>query len=197
MKKFTQNLVFFASSFIVVGSILYRYFLNNGTPKIIDNIFVHRLKFIIAQELFTKQQLVPVYKLRAVLYSSLTAIIITIFICITLYLIKAIITPIIIGKVTRARQFTGCGKVIKVLSDDLEGVKHQKFIVQVNKNKTLLVVHNIDLAPRINNLIKGDFIEFSGEFKNSSQGGLVHWTHHDPKNWHMPGWIRHNERLYK
>jgi hypothetical protein len=31
----------------------------------------------------------------------------------------------------------------------------------------------------------------------NEQGGLIHWTHHDPNGRHVAGWIKHNERTYQ
>ena len=49
-------------------------------------------------------------------------------------------------------QVKGGGRVVKLLPDDLDGSKHQKFIVAVNSNLTVLISHNIDLAPRVKSL---------------------------------------------
>ncbi|MDN5691292.1 MAG: DUF3465 domain-containing protein, partial [Acinetobacter sp.] len=57
--------------------------------------------------------------------------------------------------------------------------------------------HNIDLAPRIDNLRKGDTVEFFGEYEYSNQGGVMHWTHHDPKRRHQDGWLKHNGKTYQ
>ena len=77
-------------------------------------------------------------------------------------------------------QVGGSGKVIKILPDDTQGSRHQKFIIELNSGQTLLIAHNIDIAPRISNLNVGDHINFYGEYEWNSKGGVVHWTHHDP-----------------
>lgn len=94
-------------------------------------------------------------------------------------------------------QIQGKGVVVRLLSDDNEGAQHQKFIIKVNPDQTLLVAHNIDLAPRIAALAQGDEITFSGEYEWNSKGGMVHWTHHDPQGQHVAGWIRHNGQTYQ
>ncbi|HFF5701701.1 TPA: DUF3465 domain-containing protein, partial [Vibrio cholerae O1] len=89
-------------------------------------------------------------------------------------------------------QVQGFGKVVKVLPDDNDGSKHQKFILKLNSGQTLLVAHNIDLAPRIPNLQVGDSVEFYGEYEWNKKGGVLHWTHKDPQNRHAHGWLKHN-----
>ena len=76
-------------------------------------------------------------------------------------------------------QVGGSGTVIKILPDDLQGRRHQKFILKLNSGHTLLVAHNIDIAPRISDLKTGDHINFYGEYEWNPDGGVVHWTHHD------------------
>lgn len=100
---------------------------------------------------------------------------------------------------TRARhhQVRGSGTVIKVLKDDNEGSRHQRFILRVNSGRTLLVSHNIDLAPRIASLQVGDIIQFNGEYEWNAKGGVLHWTHHDPQRRHEAGWLKHRDRIYQ
>ena len=93
-------------------------------------------------------------------------------------------------------QVKGEGTVTKILADDLEGSRHQRFIVRLGSGQTLLVSHNIDLAPRIANLGVGDSVEFFGEYEWNPKGGVVHWTHHDPNRRHVGGWIKHRGRTY-
>jgi len=94
-------------------------------------------------------------------------------------------------------QIEGHGTVSRILPDDIDGSKHQKFIVQLANGQTLLLAHNIDLAPRINDLSEGNPISFYGEYEWNPKGGIVHWTHHDPDGQHVAGWIKHNGNLYQ
>ncbi|ENM5787990.1 putative lipoprotein [Vibrio cholerae] len=94
-------------------------------------------------------------------------------------------------------QVQGFGQIVKVLPDDNDGSKHQKFILRLNSGQTLLVAHNIDLAPRIPNLQVGDSVEFYGEYEWNKKGGVLHWTHKDPQNRHAHGWLKHNGQVYE
>ena len=58
-------------------------------------------------------------------------------------------------------QAEGEGTVIKVLSDDNEGSRHQRFILKLHSGQTLLVAHNIDLAPRLSSLRENDVVAFN------------------------------------
>lgn len=91
----------------------------------------------------------------------------------------------------------GSGQVVKLLADDNKGSRHQKFLVKVATGQTLLFAHNIDLAPRIESLQIGDAIAFRGEYVYNPKGGVMHWTHRDPKNQMIGGWILHNNQQYK
>lgn len=92
-------------------------------------------------------------------------------------------------------QVQSVGRVKAVLRDDHEGSRHQKFILSLDNGLTVLVAHNIDLAPRVENLQKGDWVEFFGEYEYSQQGGVIHWTHHDPSHRHEDGWLKHNGKI--
>ena len=92
---------------------------------------------------------------------------------------------------------SGQGQVIKVLPDDNQGIRHQRFILRLPSGLTMLIAHNIDKAPRIKNLHKGDLIAFRGEYIWNEKGGLVHWTHRDSKGKHPGGWLRRDGRMYQ
>ena len=94
-------------------------------------------------------------------------------------------------------QVSGTGIVIHNLADDTNGSRHQKFILKLSSGQTLLISHNIDLAPRISSLRKGDTVNFYGEYEWNSKGGVVHWTHHDPRGNHVGGWLKHNGATYQ
>nr|WP_314486100.1 DUF3465 domain-containing protein [uncultured Kingella sp.] len=94
-------------------------------------------------------------------------------------------------------QIQGSGRVIKTLPDDTQGSRHQRFIVKLASGQTLLFAHNIDLAPKIRGLKKGDSIAFNGEYEWSEQGGVIHWTHKDPNGRHAAGWLEHNGQRYE
>lgn len=93
-------------------------------------------------------------------------------------------------------QVAGRGVVVKLLKDDSKGSMHQKFLVKINAQQTLLFAHNIDLAPRVP-LEPGDEISFYGEYVYNPKGGIIHWTHHAPRGDHAAGWILHKGRKYQ
>ena len=94
-------------------------------------------------------------------------------------------------------QVYGSGVVTSILSDDLDGSRHQRFIIELKSKQTLLIAHNIDLAPKIDGLSLNDQIEFFGEYEWNDKGGVIHWTHADPEEIHVNGWIFHNNVIYQ
>lgn len=94
-------------------------------------------------------------------------------------------------------QVRGQGQTTRLLPDDLKGSKHQRVIVTLGNGLTLLIAHNIDLAPRIKTLSEGDKLEFFGEYEWSAKGGVIHWTHKDPAGQHVDGWLKHQGKIYQ
>lgn len=94
-------------------------------------------------------------------------------------------------------QVAGRGTVERILPDDRDGSRHQRFILRLNSGQSLLVAHNIDLAPRIASLREGDTVEFSGEYEWNARGGVIHWTHDDPQGRHVAGWLKHQGTTYQ
>ena len=95
------------------------------------------------------------------------------------------------------QQVSGSGRVVRILADDNDGSRHQRFILGLSSGQTLLVAHNIDLAPRVASLSTGDTVKFYGEYEANSKGGVIHWTHHDPQGRHVAGWLEHRGRRYQ
>lgn len=94
-------------------------------------------------------------------------------------------------------QVSGSGEVIRILSDDVDGSRHQRFILRLDSGQTLLIAHNIDLAPKLPRLSIGDIVDFYGEYEWNDQGGVIHWTHHDPKGHHVSGWLKYQGKTYQ
>jgi len=94
-------------------------------------------------------------------------------------------------------QVRGNGVVVKVLSDDNEGSRHQRFILELSSGRTVLIAHNIDLAPRVSSISMGDRVSFNGQFETNDRGGVIHWTHKDPQGRHVDGWLEHRGNRYQ
>lgn len=94
-------------------------------------------------------------------------------------------------------QVEGSGTVVKTLSDDLDGSRHQRFILKLDSGQTVLISHNIDLAPGIDGLEAGDTVQFFGEYEWNAKGGVIHWTHDDPNGRHVGGWLKHRGKTYQ
>ena len=91
----------------------------------------------------------------------------------------------------------GSGIVERVLRDDNDGSRHQRFILRIESEHTLLVSHNIDLASRLADLEAGDQVLFRGQYEWNEQGGVLHWTHHDPSGRRPAGWLQHLGATYR
>ncbi len=93
---------------------------------------------------------------------------------------------------------SGRAEVVALLPDDTQGSRHQRIlIVPPGSNKTVLIAHNIDIAPRIKNIKKGDSISFAGEYIWNEKGGVLHWTHHDPQGRKKGGWLEFYGKKYQ
>jgi hypothetical protein len=88
------------------------------------------------------------------------------------------------------------GFVTRLLSNDNDGSRHQRFIIDIGKRITLLVAHNIDLAERVP-VGMGDRVHIRGMYEWNDLGGLVHWTHDDPQGIEEGGYVRYRRRIYR
>ncbi len=87
-------------------------------------------------------------------------------------------------------------RVVKILSDDNVGSRHQRFLVEGNDGNTVLIAHNIDLAESVP-IERLDLLEIRGRYEWNDKGGVLHWTHRDPAGRHGGGWIRHRGTKYR
>ena len=87
------------------------------------------------------------------------------------------------------------GEVSRILPDDNKGSRHQRFIVVLPSSRTVLVAHNIDLAARVP-LEMHQPVKVFGQYEWNKKGGVVHWTHKDPRGTHTAGWIEYQGRTY-
>jgi len=87
-------------------------------------------------------------------------------------------------------QVKGEGIVTAILNDDTIGRKHQRFVLELAHHKTVLVSNNTDISPRLEPLKIGDRVEFYGEYIWNRHGGILHWTHPDPKGIRADGYVK-------
>lgn len=88
------------------------------------------------------------------------------------------------------------GEIVKILPDDNKGSRHQRFIVGLDGNFTVLIAHNIDLAPKAP-IQKGGFVQIYGQYEWNEKGGVIHWTHDDDRGNHEGGWVMYQGKKYK
>jgi len=88
------------------------------------------------------------------------------------------------------------GVITRLLADDIDGDAHQRFIIRLDNDQTLLIAHNIDLAPRVPDIKTNQLIYVYGEYEYNDEGGVVHWTHKDPDGSHEDGFIFYNGVQY-
>jgi hypothetical protein len=94
-------------------------------------------------------------------------------------------------------EVTADGTVVRVLADRTSSTGiHEQFIVKLSSGDiTIEVEHNISIAARVP-VALGDHVIVHGEYVWNPQGGLIHFTHHDPKGTHEGGYIQDNGKTY-
>jgi hypothetical protein len=66
---------------------------------------------------------------------------------------------------------------------------HQRFIIRLaGSTQTVLVDNNVTIGQRAP-VVQGSDVSVHGEYVWNDQGGLIHFTHHDPSLTHEGGWI--------
>jgi len=87
-------------------------------------------------------------------------------------------------------EVTAEGAVTSVLGDDSgPSGTHQRFIIRLTgATQTVLVDNNVTIGQRVP-VAPADEVVVHGEYIWNDQGGLIHFTHHDPAPGHEGGWI--------
>ncbi len=94
-------------------------------------------------------------------------------------------------------EVTADATVVRLLPDRTSSTgTHEQFIIKLSSGDiTLEVEHNISIAARVP-VALGDHVVVHGEYIWNAQGGLIHFTHHDPKGTHEGGYIQDNGKTY-
>ncbi len=94
-------------------------------------------------------------------------------------------------------EVTATGTVDRVLTDqDGPSGPHERFIIRLpDVGMTVLIEHNLSLAPRVP-VATGQAVVVHGEYIWNAQGGLVHFTHHDPDRSHEGGYVLYGGKRY-
>ena len=98
-------------------------------------------------------------------------------------------------------EVTASGSVARVL-----GVRsgrsgaHEGFLVHLTgssgRGLTVRVEDNVDLTGPIP-LEPGDAVTLRGEYIFDRRGGIIHYTHRDPRGRHPDGFVRVGDRVYR
>lgn len=74
---------------------------------------------------------------------------------------------------------------------------HEGFLLRLGSGCTLVVrvEVNTDFTGTIP-LHAGDHVAVKGEYEYYSRGGVIHWTHHDPRGRHENGYVEAAGRSY-
>ena len=92
---------------------------------------------------------------------------------------------------------TADATVVRLLADRTSSTgTHEQFIIKLaSADITIEVEHNISIATRAP-VKEGDHVIVHGEYIWNSQGGLIHFTHHDPQGTHEGGYIQDGGTTY-
>lgn len=85
--------------------------------------------------------------------------------------------------------------VIRTLADDTNGLRHQKWVVQLSNGSSMMAVYNLDMCERVA-LKVGDHVAMGGQFVWTNQGALLHWLHYDPRKTRPDGYVEVNGKVY-
>ena len=97
-------------------------------------------------------------------------------------------------------EVTANGSVARVLGDRSgPSGMHEGFLLHLTGSEgrglTVRVEDNTDITGPIP-MRSGDEVQVRGEYIYDPRGGIIHYTHHDPRGRHPSGYVRVNGRVY-
>lgn len=98
-------------------------------------------------------------------------------------------------------EVTAHGAVARVLGERVGASgTHLGFLLHLSggagRGLTVRVEDNVDLTGHIA-VNAGDDVTVRGEYIYDSRGGLIHYTHRDPRGRHESGYVRVGDRIYQ
>ena len=94
------------------------------------------------------------------------------------------------------REITVTAPVKKILPEDVKGLPHQRFLIELSNDSTVLIAHDLQYAKALP-IQAGDIVCVRGEYIWNKKGGLIHWTHHSDTPKHEGGWIDFQGQRYQ
>lgn len=88
------------------------------------------------------------------------------------------------------------GVVRNVLPDERDGRRRQRWTLELDGGRTLLVSHDLETSGRVPAAV-GDELELRGRYEWNNRGGAVVDTHTLPDDELALGWIRHADVDYR
>ncbi len=98
-------------------------------------------------------------------------------------------------------EVTASGSVVRILGTRVgPSGSHEGFLLHLRgaagRGLTVRIEDNVDLTGPIP-LHPGEEVEVRGEYIYDSRGGLIHYTHRDPRGRHVAGYVRAGGNLYQ
>ena len=87
------------------------------------------------------------------------------------------------------------GNVVRILRDDKDDRRNQKFIIRLTNGQSLLVIHDQVAGERVPVAIN-DSVLVRGKYQWSETGGTLIFTRRDHSLHRLHGWIEHQGRRY-
>lgn len=87
------------------------------------------------------------------------------------------------------------GTVARILIDDKDDLRNQKFIIRLSNGQMLLVIHDQVASERVPVSVN-DTVLVRGKYQWSETGGTLQFTRRDHSTRRMHGWIEHQGKRY-